>query len=315
MENEKPATSRRPIWVPIVHGAQVFLSVVILGLSGYIIHGKYFDTLGYVIFTSLLTWLVVAYLLVTAYISSFAKFTHIFLVIAANAGLILFWLAAMGATARLRASFKYNVTVYGCYDDGSNIDSGTCIVGRSEGLQKRAAVATTGGLAILSAIAGLSALVMLLFIATLVHAILTWKNSRSRVTTEPAQIPPKQEQGEGYQMAAQQPQFTSAPQQQQQQQQYAPPNQPYSPPPQQAYSPPPQQTYSPPPQQAYSPPPQQFSPPPQGYAAPQQGYEQQQQQQQQQYVQPQYTSSPPQGHSELYTPAHHQAELPSPVHK
>ena len=51
MESEKPTTGRQPIWIPIVHVAQVFLSLVVLGLSGYLIHGKYFDTLGYDIFT------------------------------------------------------------------------------------------------------------------------------------------------------------------------------------------------------------------------------------------------------------------------
>ncbi|PVH80272.1 hypothetical protein DL98DRAFT_418815 [Cadophora sp. DSE1049] len=159
MENEKPATARQPIWIPIVHVVQVFLSVIILGLSGYLIHGKYFDTLGYDIFTSLLTWIVVAYLLITAFISSLHKLSHPLIVIAANALLVIFWLAAMGATAHLRSTFKYNVNIYGCYDDGSSVDSTTCLVGR-DGLEKRAAVATKTGLAIMSSIAGLSALVM-----------------------------------------------------------------------------------------------------------------------------------------------------------
>ncbi|KAH6713586.1 hypothetical protein BKA61DRAFT_44371 [Leptodontidium sp. MPI-SDFR-AT-0119] len=295
MESEKPSTSRQPIWIPIVHGGQVFLSVVILGLSAYLIHGVYFDTLGYDIFTSLLTWLVVAYLLVTAYISSLHKFTHIFITIAANAGLVVFWLAAMGATARLRSRFKYDVNIYGCYDDGSAVDSTTCLVGR--GLEKRAAVATKMGLSMMSAIAGLSALVMLLFIATLVHAVMTWNESRS--STIPVAHAPQgqeqvqvqdqtQQQGQGYQM----PQYASVPPHQQQQE-YAPPTHPYSPPPQQTYSPPPQ-TFTPPPQQGY-------------------GYDQQQQ-----YGQPQYNSmpGPPQGgQSELYTPAHQQSELPSPVQR
>ncbi|KAG4429376.1 hypothetical protein IFR05_015143 [Cadophora sp. M221] len=298
MESEKPTTGRQPIWVPIVHGAQVFLSVGILGLSGYLIHGKYFDTLGYDIFASLLTWLVVAYLLVTTYISSFHQFTHIFIVIGSNALLVIFWLAAMGATARLRSRFKYNVSIYGCYDDGSAVDSTTCLVGREIGLEKRAAVATKAGLSMMSAIAGLSALVMLLFIATLVHAVMTWNKSRSSTIPvahapqgqEQVQVPTQgqtQQQGPGYQM----PQYAHVPQyqQQQQQQEYTPPTHPYSPPPQQTYSPPPQE-FTPPPQQGY-------------------GYDQNQQ----------YSSTmpgPPQGgQSELYTPAQQRGELPSPVQR
>lgn len=107
----------------------------------------------------LLTWIVVAYLLITAFISSLHKLSHPFIIIAANSVLVIFWLAAMGATAHLRSRFKYDVNIYGCYDDGSSIDSTTCLVGR-DGLQKRAAVATKTGLAVMSSIAGLSALVM-----------------------------------------------------------------------------------------------------------------------------------------------------------
>ena len=48
--NEKPSYAQRPVWIPIVQGLAALLSVVILGLSAYLVHGKYFDTLGYDIF-------------------------------------------------------------------------------------------------------------------------------------------------------------------------------------------------------------------------------------------------------------------------
>lgn len=73
--------------------------------------------------------------------------------------MVIFWLAAMGATAHLRSTFKYNVNVYGCYDDGSSVDSTTCVVYKRE-LGKRAAVATKTGLSVMSSIAGLAALEM-----------------------------------------------------------------------------------------------------------------------------------------------------------
>lgn len=75
-----------------------------------------------------------------------------------DAVMFIFWLSGMGAAAALRASFKYSVTIDGCYNDGSLVNSSTCVVERS--LQKRAAVATSTGLSIMSAIAGLSALEM-----------------------------------------------------------------------------------------------------------------------------------------------------------
>jgi hypothetical protein len=64
----------------------------------------------------------------------------------------------MGASAALRASFKYSVDVEGCYNNGHAIDSSTCIVDR--GLEKRDAVASSTGLSMMSGVAGLSALEM-----------------------------------------------------------------------------------------------------------------------------------------------------------
>jgi hypothetical protein len=66
----------------------------------------------------------------------------------------------MAAVAALRAEFKYNVDVEGCYNNGHLVDSSTCIVDR--GLEKREidAVASYTALDMMSGIAGLSALEM-----------------------------------------------------------------------------------------------------------------------------------------------------------
>ena len=69
----------------------------------------------------------------------------------------ILWLSSMGANAALRATFVTPVSA-DCWDDGSTVNAGHCIVSRSLG--KRAAVATQAGLAELSAVAGLSALMM-----------------------------------------------------------------------------------------------------------------------------------------------------------
>jgi hypothetical protein len=76
----------------------------------------------------------------------------------ADTVMIIFWLLSMGASAALRAAFKYSVTVDGCYSDGSAINSETCVVER--GLEVRDAVASSAGLSMMSAVAGLSALEM-----------------------------------------------------------------------------------------------------------------------------------------------------------
>ena len=64
----------------------------------------------------------------------------------------------MGASAALRASFKYSVSVEGCVNNGQAIDSTYCYVGRD--LSKRGAVASSAGLSMMSGVAGLSALEM-----------------------------------------------------------------------------------------------------------------------------------------------------------
>ncbi|KAH8674456.1 hypothetical protein BGZ60DRAFT_526421 [Tricladium varicosporioides] len=231
MENETPA-ERTPIWVPIVRAMQAVLALIILALSAYLIHGKYFNTLGFTIFLSLLTWIVVAYNLATLYVPAAKAFRIQFVSLGADAALAVFWLSAMGSTAALRASFKYAVDILGCYNDGSAINSSTCIIARD--LAKRAAVANANGLAMMSAIAGLSALQMLLFIACVVLGALTWNKSRSR-TSQAAYAPQKQNEGSSYQMATPQQPYAAEPQpgiQQQQvytqQQTYA--QQPYAPP-------------------------------------------------------------------------------------
>lgn len=67
----------------------------------------------------------------------------------------------MGANAALRASFIYDVNA-DCYDDGSAINAGHCIVSkRGHSMGKRYPVASHAGLAEMSAVAGLSALEML----------------------------------------------------------------------------------------------------------------------------------------------------------
>lgn len=103
-----------------------------------------------------MTWLVAAYHFATEFIPSLAAIRHPFIVIGIDALMALFWLSAMGATAALRASFKYSVDVEGCYNNGQAISSETCVVTR--GLEKRDAVVSHTGLDMMSGIAGLSAL-------------------------------------------------------------------------------------------------------------------------------------------------------------
>jgi len=94
----------------------------------------------------------------TLYIESLKQYRIQYAALGADAIMVLFWLSAMGASAALRASFRYSVTVEGCYNDGGLIDSSTCVVARA--MEKRAAIVSSTGLTILSSIVGLFALEM-----------------------------------------------------------------------------------------------------------------------------------------------------------
>ena len=103
------------------------------------------------------TWIVVAYVLVSEKVASARSLYQIWAVLALDLLMAIFWLASLGANAALRASFNVSVTVTGCTDDGSAISAHSCTVVKRD-LAKRAAVAGPVGLAVMSAIAGVSAI-------------------------------------------------------------------------------------------------------------------------------------------------------------
>jgi hypothetical protein len=97
-------------------------------------------------------------MLVTEKVASAQKAYNIWAVLALDGLLCLFWLACLGSNAALRASFKTPVQIESCFDDGSAISSTSCTIS-ARSLEKRAAVAGQVGLALLSAIPAISALV------------------------------------------------------------------------------------------------------------------------------------------------------------
>ncbi|KAJ2899148.1 uncharacterized protein MKZ38_003395 [Zalerion maritima] len=281
-----------PAWFNVVRGFQIFLAFVIMGLSGWIIHGVLLNPTAFSLVCGLFTWIVCIYALVSEKVQSARQLYNIYAILALDALMVIFWLSSMAAGAHLRASFKYSVNIFGCYDDGSSIDAHTCLAGRD--LEKRAAVANDAGLSVLSAIAGLSALEMLLFIASLVWLFMQWRKSRPAGPTPGAiEMNPgiqnggaPQYQQQQQQAPQMQPQHTGQPMPQQQQQQtfvpspasgYAQPQQTQPSPPQYGQQQMPyQQVPTPGPQGMYS---QSTSPAPQGqYQAPAQPYNPNQQQ-------------------------------------
>ncbi|KAL2130140.1 hypothetical protein VTI74DRAFT_6829 [Chaetomium olivicolor] len=254
-----------PIWVVAVRVVQCLMGFIILAMAAWLIHGYAMGANAFAVVCGLFTWIVVAYVLIAEKVPAAHKAYNIWAVLSLDFLMAVFWLASLGANAALRADFNTPVTITGCYNDGSAVSSNHCTV-----VRKRGAVADKGGLSIMSAVAGLSALNWLLFVATLVfhgHTYRLWHQEHKKPSVDNATVEMK---AQGTPMLAPQagtepaPQYSDA---QQYQSQMYPPQQPDAAYQQQATYPPQQQTAYPPQQQGAAYPPQQQQYPPQGYAA------------------------------------------------
>ncbi|KAF5025640.1 hypothetical protein F66182_2246 [Fusarium sp. NRRL 66182] len=287
---EKPETNhvlRTPLWIVIVRGFQFLVALIILGLCARIINDAFIDELGFSLAVALITWIVVIYTVVTEKVPGLHSAYHILAVLVLDALLIILWLAAWAAAAARRAKFVVPVNVSDCVDDGSLVNSKTCTIFKRDSGN---VILFRTGLAMFSAIAGLGALVWLLFIATFAWTLIMFlrgrKQGRFAIDTSALNNVQMETKTSEAQPVAQTQPFQGAPQQyqqQQQQQQYPPQNapaayqQPQSPYQQQgAYPPPPQAApYSPQDQQQFQgqqnygqyPPQQQYQQPPQPYGS------------------------------------------------
>jgi hypothetical protein len=295
-----------PIWMLAIRVAQFLVALIIVGLAGALMHDAYLDEEGLALAIGLFTWIIVAYIVVTEKISSLHKAYNVIAVLALDGFLVILWLATWAATAARRAKFVVDVSVSGCSDDGSLISSISCNV-----IKRSNVLLFKSGAAMLAAIAGLGALVWLLFIASFVWTLLAFLKGRkegrfafgSGSDEANYQATPPAEQPMAMQpQQPMQPQTTGG--------QYPPPAGTYPPqyPPQGQYQPqPPQEAYPQQTQQAQypqaypqgpgssvhsmSPPPQQQTP----YSPPQELYTQQEHQpSQQQPQQPYYPQQPQQ---------------------
>ncbi|KAK4225146.1 hypothetical protein QBC38DRAFT_531389 [Podospora fimiseda] len=260
-----------PTWVVVIRGFQIFLSLIILGIAAWLMHGNVLDENAFALVCSIFTWIVVAYTLITEKVTSARGAYNIWAVMSLDLFIAILWLASMGANAALRQAFNSKITVNGCYDTGSTFNAHYCWR-RLAKRGREGAIASDLALNMIALISGVSAIIMILFIVTLVfhgHTFRLWHAANK--------TPSNVEAGAQPQPYAQQP---AAPVQQFQAPAAAP-----------AYSAP--QSY---PQQAQT----AFVPSPVGTPAPQQPFQAPQQQQygypnqppQQQYGQPQQAYSP-----------------------
>ncbi|ODA79214.1 hypothetical protein RJ55_04807 [Drechmeria coniospora] len=250
-----------PIWVLVVRIFQILLSVIILALAGRVAHDLYLDELGLAIAVPILTWIVVGYGIVTEKVVPWNVAYHVLAVLVLDGFMLVMWLATWAAVAAKRAQFKFPTQVQSCFDNGSIFGSMSCARKRGLELLKRDML-FKGGQNMMSAAAGLGALVWLLFIVTFVWTLVMFlrgrKDGRFPVVGGASSSTAHQTQS----MVEQQ---QKAPVEAQPTGQHPPPAQspyhqqsPYSPPPPGgAYSPPPQDQQQPfaqyPPQQYPSP--------------------------------------------------------------
>jgi len=157
-----------PVWVVVVRGFQIFFSLVILGMAGAVIHDVLIEELAYAIACVVFTWVVVGYVLVTEKVSGARAAYNIWAVLSLDLLMAILWLASLGAIATRRAKFTTPVNLSNCVDDGSSVSSKSCNFSKRS-LQKRAVALTQSGLGLTSGAAGLSALMWILFIVTLVY--------------------------------------------------------------------------------------------------------------------------------------------------
>ncbi|KAI8962828.1 hypothetical protein F5Y11DRAFT_178773 [Daldinia sp. FL1419] len=151
-----------PAWFIALRVFQIILALVAVALTGWWIHGLYYDELGFVIVCGIFTWIISVYALLSEKVVSCRRAYNTWAILTLDGMMIIFWLGAMGATANRRSKFTVPVNA-SCVSDGSTINSGHCTV------WKRAGVASQEALSVLSGIAGVCALVMLLFVPTFAY--------------------------------------------------------------------------------------------------------------------------------------------------
>ncbi|CAJ2507081.1 Uu.00g082670.m01.CDS01 [Anthostomella pinea] len=157
-----------PKWFIALRVLQIVIAVVVVGLAGWWIHGLYYDALGFAIFCGLFTWIIALYAILTEHTPACRRAYNTWAILALDGVMVVFWLAALGAVAHLRSTFTVDVQA-SCSSDGSAVNSGHCTVYNKRNDDDVVGVATDGALAVLSGIAGICAIVMLLFVATFAY--------------------------------------------------------------------------------------------------------------------------------------------------
>jgi hypothetical protein len=171
--SEKPSGNHilvSPLWLLIVRGFQFGLALVCLALAGSLISDAYLDEEGLNVAVAVLTWLAVAYIVLSEKIPALQMAYHIIAVLVVEALMVILWLATFAATAARRSDFG---SASG--GGGSVCYNGVCYSAKRS-IEKRTTVDSF--LSRLAGAAGLGALVWLLFIASAVWTTLMFFKAR-----------------------------------------------------------------------------------------------------------------------------------------
>ncbi|KAI0460644.1 hypothetical protein F5B21DRAFT_16888 [Xylaria acuta] len=217
-----------PRWFIGLRIAQILVALILVALSGFLIHGYYADAQGITIAAGIFTWIIALYAILTEHSAGCRSGYNTWAVLSLDFFMIVLWLASLGANAAYRASFVVPVDA-DCYDDGSTVNAGHCVI------YKRAAVAGPTGRSVISAVAGISAVNLLLFVATFAYVAhffrLEWARHSSDVEKASGVTAPAGQHQTLVNQQQQQPQWA------QQQQQHQPTTYPAASPPYDPYTP------------------------------------------------------------------------------
>ncbi|KAF4445673.1 hypothetical protein F53441_10622 [Fusarium austroafricanum] len=164
-----------PVWIIIIRGFQFLFSLIIVGLCARLMHDATLPEEAFSLAVAIITWVVLVYSVFTEKIPSLRNAYHIIAVLALDGLLVILWLAAWAATAARRAKYVVPVNAGNCRDDGSLTDSKTCTVFKRDGEN---VILFKSGLAMLAAVAGIGALIWVLFIATFAWTVVMFTRGR-----------------------------------------------------------------------------------------------------------------------------------------
>jgi hypothetical protein len=173
-----------PIWVLAVRVAQVVGALIVLGLCAALITdagGSYLDEINLGVAIPVLTWIAVAYVVLTEKIAVLNVAYHIIAVLSVDTLMVILWLATFASIASLRNKIgdvpDISSSVSACLDDPAG-----CF-----GYRKRSTLSKRGGvltyqeiLDLMAAAAGLGALVWVLYLVTYVWMIMTFIKARKQ---------------------------------------------------------------------------------------------------------------------------------------